>query len=70
LNVTFLQILSYVALGIVLIVLVAGLWNLARRGSANVSQKLMRARVLFQLIAIIVVMTLLYFIQRNGANGL
>lgn len=63
---TFLQILSYVAVGVVAIILLAGLWNLARRGSPNTSQKLMRARVFFQLIALIVVMTLLYFIQRNG----
>lgn len=66
---TFLEILSYVALGIVLVVLLAGLWNLAKRGSPNTSQKLMRARILFQLIAVIVVMTLLFFIQRQGPTG-
>lgn len=66
---TILQILGYVAAAIVVIILFAGLWNLARGGSSNTSQKLMRARILFQLIAIILVMTLLYFMQRNGAPG-
>lgn len=66
---TFLQILSYVAIGVVLVVLFVGLFNMARGGSANRSQKLMRARVLFQFIALIVVMTLLYFIQRSGPPG-
>ena len=65
----FLEILSYVAAAIVVIILFAGLWNLARRGSPNTSQKLMRARILFQLIALVIVMTLLYFMQRNGAPG-
>jgi len=68
--VTFLQILSYVAVGIVLVVLMTGLFNMARGGSSNRSQKLMRARVLFQFIALIVVLALLYFSQRNGAPGI
>jgi hypothetical protein len=67
--VTFLQILSYVAVGIVVLVLLAGLYNLMKGGSSNLSQKLMRARIIFQLIAIIIVMTLLYFIQRSADAG-
>lgn len=53
-----------VALGLVLVVLVAGLWNMMRGGSANRSQNLMRARVLAQFAAIVVVMALLWITQR------
>ncbi len=44
----------------VAIVLGLGLWNLMRGGSSSRSQNLMRLRILFQFIAIIVVMTALY----------
>ncbi len=64
----FLEILSYVAIGLVAFVLLFGLFNMLRGGSPNVSQKLMRARVLLQFIAIIVVMALLYFSQRSAAS--
>ncbi|MCB1491498.1 MAG: twin transmembrane helix small protein [Rhodobiaceae bacterium] len=50
-----------VALAAVAIVLLAGLWNMMRGGPANVSQKLMRWRVLLQFIAIVVVMITIYF---------
>jgi len=59
--VSFLHILSYVAVGIVVLVLLAGLYNLMKGGSSNLSQKLMRARI--------IVMTLLYFIQRSADAG-
>ena len=61
---TFGRFLLPVALGIVLIVLIAGLWNMMRGGSANRSQSLMRARVLAQFAAIIVAMALLWITQR------
>lgn len=57
---TFVQILALVAVGLVTLVLLAGLVNLMRRGPPNRSQKLMRARVLFQFIAVILMMTALY----------
>ncbi len=41
-------------------VLVAGLLNMGRGGSANMSQQLMRWRVGLQFVAIIVIMTVLY----------
>ena len=50
-----------VAVGAVAVVLVMGLWNMVRGGSPNRSQALMRMRVLLQFIAIVVVMTALYF---------
>ena len=52
-----------VAAGAVAVVLLLGLVNMMRGGSPNTSQKLMRMRVLFQFIAIIVIMTTIYFMQ-------
>lgn len=48
------------ALAAVAIVLVFGLFNMLRGGNPNLSQKLMRARVLLQLVALLVVMAILY----------
>jgi hypothetical protein len=48
------------ALAAVGIVLLFGLWNMMRGGDPNLSQKLMRARVLLQFIAIIIVMAVIY----------
>jgi hypothetical protein len=61
---SFGQLLLPVALGVVLIVLLAGLWNMMRGGSANTSQNLMRARVIAQFAAIVVAMALLWITQR------
>ena len=44
----------------VAIVLCLGLWNMLRAGPGNMSQKLMRWRVVLQLVAIIVVMAAIY----------
>jgi hypoxia induced protein len=52
-----------VAIGIVAVILVLGLVNMMRGGSPNTSQKLMRMRVLFQFIAIIVIMTTIWIMQ-------
>jgi len=54
----------YAALAAVGIVLLLGLVNMLRGGSANTSQKLMRWRVGLQFLAIIIVMTVLYL--RHG----
>ncbi|MGH6737090.1 MAG: twin transmembrane helix small protein [Methyloceanibacter sp.] len=48
------------ALAAVAIVLLFGLWNMMRGGNPNLSQKLMRARVILQFIAIIIVMAVIY----------
>lgn len=45
-----------IALAAVTIVLLLGLFNMLRGGSPNTSQKLMRLRVLFQFIAIVIAM--------------
>ena len=61
----FLQnILSPIALAAVAIVLLFGLWNMMRAGSPNLSQSLMRMRVLLQFIAIIIVMVTIWALGR------
>jgi len=52
------------ALGAVLVVLLLGLWNMMRGGSANRSQTLMRWRVILQFLAIIVMLAGLWYMQR------
>ena len=51
------------AVGAVLVVLLLGLWNMMRGGSANRSQTLMRWRVILQFIAIIVMLAGLWYVQ-------
>ncbi len=48
------------ALAAVAVVLVLGLFNMLRGGNPNLSQKLMRARVLLQLVALLIVMAVVY----------
>ena len=50
----------FVAIGLVAIVLVMGLFNMMRGGSPQRSQKLMRARVSLQLVAIVVIMIVVW----------
>ncbi|MDP4021070.1 twin transmembrane helix small protein [Methylobacterium sp. NEAU 140] len=45
----------------VAVVLVLGLANMMRGGSANLSQKLMRLRVLLQFVAILVIMGVVWW---------
>jgi len=54
------NLISGVALIAVALVLLMGLANMLRGGSPNLSQKLMRWRVGMQLVAIIVIMTVLF----------
>lgn len=46
------------------VVLLLGLWNMMRGGSANRSQTLMRWRVILQFVAIVLAMAALWFTQR------
>ncbi|PCJ69706.1 MAG: hypothetical protein COA62_09330 [Rhodobiaceae bacterium] len=55
------DILLPIALVAVVIVLLAGLWNMTRGGSASRSQTLMRWRVGLQFVAVILLMAGLYF---------
>jgi hypothetical protein len=52
----------------VVVVLVLGVINMARGGSGNTSQKLMRARVIGQAIAIALLMAALFFFG-HGSNS-
>lgn len=56
--------ISAIGMIAVAIILFLGLWNMARGGSPSRSQKLMRLRILFQFIAIILVMATLYLTTR------
>ncbi|HEX2351942.1 MAG: twin transmembrane helix small protein [Xanthobacteraceae bacterium] len=53
-----------IAIGAVAVVLLLGLHNMARGGSPQRSQKLMRLRVLLQFIAIIVIMLTIWAIGK------
>ncbi len=57
---TFLYHLTTVAVVAVIAVLLMGLWTMLRGTSPNLSQKLMRARVLLQLFAIVVIMAFVF----------
>ena len=52
-----------VAIGAVAVVLLLGLYNMMRGGSANTSQKLMRLRVLMQFIALIIIMLTIWIMR-------
>ncbi len=53
-----------IAILAVAVVLVLGLINMMRGGSPNVSQKLMRLRVLLQFVAIVVIMATIWMMGR------
>lgn len=61
---TFSGTLVPVAVGAVAVVLVLGLANMLRGGSAGTSQKLMRLRVILQFVAILVILFVLWW--RSG----
>jgi Hypoxia induced protein conserved region len=53
-----------IAIGAVVLVLLAGMINMMRGGPGNVSQKLMRMRVLLQFIAIVIIMATIWIMGR------
>ena len=61
---TFMQALAPIAVAIVAIILLLGLWNMMRSGSASNSQKLMRARVIAQFAAVVIMMAALWIMGR------
>ncbi|MBN9453128.1 MAG: twin transmembrane helix small protein [Bosea sp.] len=61
---TFSNTLVSVAVGAVAVVLLLGLINMLRGGSANTSQRLMRLRVILQFTAIVLIVIVLWW--RNG----
>jgi hypothetical protein len=58
------NLLVIVALLAVATVLTLGLWNMAKGGSPNRSQSLMRLRVLLQAVAIVVVLLTIWMLGR------
>ena len=61
----FLSILTFIAVAAVAVVLFMGLWNMAKGGSPNRSQSLMRMRVMLQAVALLVLMTFLWLSSRT-----
>ncbi len=61
-------IITVLACVVVAVILFMGLWNMFRGGDANRSQMLMRARVIAQFVALVVLMGALYFFGR-GPQG-
>lgn len=55
---------AMIAMAAVVIVLVLGLRNMMRNGDGNTSNKLMRLRIMFQFIAVILMVGALYFAGR------
>lgn len=53
--------MSTIAVLAVLVVLLAGLWNMLKGASPSLSQTLMRWRVGLQFVAIVVIMATIYF---------
>ncbi|WP_375787194.1 twin transmembrane helix small protein [Bradyrhizobium sp. Pha-3] len=53
-----------IAVGAVALVLLLGLVNMMKGGSPNTSQKLMRLRVLFQFVAIVIAMLAVWAMGR------
>ncbi len=58
---TFSDVFVVVAVGAVALVLLLGLVNMMRGGSASTSQNLMRARVLLQAVALVVIMGVIWY---------
>ena len=57
--------LPVIAVGGVTVILILGLWNMMRGGSANRSQTLMRWRVGLQFVAIILLVIVLWFARQH-----
>ena len=60
----FLHYLAPISVGLVALVLLAGLINMMRGGSGNTSQLIMRWRVILQFVAVVIMMGALYFSSR------
>ena len=60
-----LSILIFIAMGSLVLILGAGLWSMFR-GGGNMSQKLMRARVIVQFVAVLLLLIFAYFASQGG----
>jgi hypothetical protein len=61
---SFAQAIVPIAVAVVAVILILGLWNMMRGGSGNTSQRLMRARVVAQFAAIVLIMAALWIMGR------
>lgn len=57
------NILVGIAVGLVAVVLLAGLFNMLRAGSPSRSQQLMRWRVILQFVAVVIIMGVIWYRQ-------
>ena len=64
---TFTTVLTLIVMGLVVLVLIRGLFNMMKGGSGNTSNKLMQLRVLLQAIAILLIMLTLWV--TGGGRG-
>jgi heme/copper-type cytochrome/quinol oxidase subunit 2 len=62
------RLLVAIAVGIVAVVLVVGLYSLFRGGdfARSYSNKIMRLRIVAQFVAIVIIMAVLYFTSRGA----
>ncbi|EKF17781.1 twin transmembrane helix small protein [Nitratireductor pacificus] len=63
---TLFNILAILVMMAVVIVLIRGLINMMRGGSANTSNKLMQARVILQAVAIVFIVLAMYYAKSRG----
>lgn len=57
---TFTTVLSLIVMGLVVLVLIRGLYNMKKGGSGNTSNKLMQMRIVLQAVAIALIMLTLW----------
>ena len=65
-NQTIVNVIVILAVGAVAVILFMGLWNMFRGQDQNRSQMLMRARVIAQFVAIVVILGALFFFGRGA----
>jgi len=56
----FTTVLALIVMGLVVIVLIRGLFNMAKGGDGNLSNKLMRMRIVLQAVAVALIMLTLW----------
>ena len=64
-NQSVLNVIIILAVGAVAVILFMGLWNMFKGDDPNRSQMLMRARVIAQAVAIVVILGALFFFGRG-----
>ncbi len=64
---TAFNVLIALVMAAVVVILGLGLWNMFRGGDGNTSQKLMRARVIAQAVALALLLGALFLFGRGGA---